>query len=282
MSTLSMKVALSDRTKMAVWAFVLFCASLVLSDFSAKNPAVVSWGAILVSEAIRPFQVGHQRTSQWLHSIWVNYIDLLGSKQENLVLKERLSELEGKYALLAELESENRQLRELLDMQQQKEYQGVIARVIGYDPSKWVRAVVVDQGSRAGVIKGMPVVTGKGVVGQVVVVTPQTARVLLIADHGSGIDVIVQNKNRSRGVLAGAGGNSCELQYVFREEKVRVGDRVSTSGIDGIYPKGLLAGTVSDIGAGAAGLFHQIEVQTVVDFDSLETVMIITNYQRHE
>lgn len=274
-----MKATVNDRTKMAVLAFVLFCASLFLSDFSAKNPAVANIGAVAVSEAIRPFQVSHNLTSQWMRSLWTNYVDLIDVKRENLSLKQRLDKLEGKNALLAELRHENSQLRHLLAMKDELPVEGVVARVIGYDPSKWVRAVVIDRGKQSGLLVGMPVVNGKGVVGQLVAVSPRTARVLLISDHASGVDVIIQNENRSRGVVEGSGGNSCELQYVTREEDVRVGDRLVTSGIDGVYPKGLLVGTISNFSSSMGSLFHRIEVKPVVEFDSLETVLVIVAYQ---
>jgi rod shape-determining protein MreC len=202
---------------------------------------------------------------------------LIDVRQQNVVLGERLDELEGRNALLAELQHENNQLRELLAMKKERPMEGVVAKVIGYDPSKWVRAVVIDKGKRDGLMNGMPVVNVKGVVGQIVAVSLKTARVLLISDHASGLDVIIQNDTRSRGVVEGSGGNSCELQYVTREEEVRVGDRLVTSGMDGIYPKGLLVGSISNFSSGMGSLFHRIEVKPVVDFDALETVFIVVS-----
>jgi len=122
----------------------------------------------------------------------------------------------------------------------------------------------------------MPVIKGNALVGQVVVVSPNTSRVLLIIDHSSGVDSLIQS-SRVRGVVEGLGRDVCELRYVPREEEVAIGDRIITSGVDGVYPKGLMVGLVSDVDKGAGSLFWSVKVKPAVNFSRLETVLIITS-----
>jgi rod shape-determining protein MreC len=112
------------------------------------------------------------------------------------------------------------------------------------------------------------------VIGRVVEVTAQSAKVLLLTDSNSGIDVIVQ-RTRARGIVSGSLENSTILKYVKRSEDVQIGDRLITSGLDGIFPKGLMVGTVTKVRKQTLGLFQAIEVIPSVTTAQTEVVLVV-------
>jgi rod shape-determining protein MreC len=143
-----------------------------------------------------------------------------------------------------------------------------------------VKGIVVNKGSSSGIRVGMAVLHPQGVVGQVVSVSSDAARVLLVSDHSSGVDVLLQD-SRARGVLEGAGDQACELKFVTKDADVKQGDIVITSGMDAVYPKGIILGAVSRVAEAQGALFQTIEVVPAVDFSRIEDVLIITE-QRSE
>jgi rod shape-determining protein MreC len=112
-------------------------------------------------------------------------------------------------------------------------------------------------------------------VGQVIAVQADAARVLLVSDPTSGVDVLLQD-SRARGVLEGAGDNVCELKFIPKDAQVKAGETIITSGMDGVFPKGIIVGRVMQTGQTPGGLFQAIEVRPAVDFAKLEEVLIVT------
>jgi rod shape-determining protein MreC len=133
--------------------------------------------------------------------------------------------------------------------------------------------MTVDKGISAGVKKGMPVVTVEGVVGQVINVSPRYAKVLLATDPNSAVDAIIQ-RSRALGVIKGD-NLGYRLDYVLKDSAVAKDDLIITSGMGGVFPKGLLIGQVIDIGTDKRGMFHTITVRPAVEFRDLEYVTII-------
>lgn len=271
-----MALTLSERSRLALAVLALFSLSLFLTDYSAKKPHVARVGGAVLDYVQVPFTNLYSGMYRTVAGWWYGYIDLIGVRERNEQLRKKLKALESQNTQLLEVRTENRLLRELVGLLDHTEIEGVAANVIGYDPSKWVRAAIIDHGSRSGVEVGMAVVDGSGVVGQVVVVSPSSARVQLITDHASGVDVIIQS-SRARGMVQGLGGARCELRYVTADAQVAIGDRVLTSGLDGVYPKGLVVGVVSDYEPATTGLFHGVELTPAVDFARLEKVLVVTS-----
>jgi rod shape-determining protein MreC len=148
------------------------------------------------------------------------------------------------------------------------------AEVIGRDPSSWFKTIIVNKGMEDGVQEGVPVVVPEGVVGLVVEVASNYSKVLLIIDQNSAVDGLVQ-RTRSRGVIQGNPSGECIFKYVLRKHEVILGDTVVSSGMDGVFPKGLRIGRVSEIIKLNAGIFQEIIVTPYVDFEKLEEVLII-------
>lgn len=263
-----------NRGKIAASSFVLFCLALFLSAYTAKEPSLAQVGYTVVSTVLSPIVKLNDYLSSSVSGLWRNYIDLIDLRQEADILEKRLDVLEAENSRLIEFENENQRLKSLLSILSENKLNGIGARVIGYDPASWVKSVTIDRGSKDGIQVGMAVLQGRGVVGQVTKVGLNSAQVLLITDHASGVDVLIQG-SRARGIVEGSGGRLCRIQYVLKEDQVEVGDRIITSGVDGVFPKGLLVGIVSAFERGEAQ-FLKVEVKPTVDFDQLEEVVVVS------
>jgi rod shape-determining protein MreC len=120
----------------------------------------------------------------------------------------------------------------------------------------------------------MPVITDEGLVGVVVGTTPRAAKVLLTIDLQSRVDAYVQ-RTRARGTLRGTSRQTCEFEYVLRDDDVREGDLLLTSGLGDLFPKGLVVGRVTKVERQPYGLFQRAEVKTAVDLQRLEEVFVL-------
>ena len=271
-----MAFPIDERTRVALTAFGLFCLSMFLTAQSARNPSIASSGGAIVSEILSPLQGLNRWTQGGIADVWRSYVALMGVREENVRLTERLAVLEAENSAIVELRNEVQDLRALLSISSDLPLSKVAARVIGYDATQWVQSVTIDRGTQNGIREGMAVIERSGLVGQVIVAGPTTSRVLLLSDPASGVDGVIQS-SRARGIVQGAGGLRCTWQFVLKEDEVTVGDRVVTSGLDGIYPRGISIGIVSAIDSRASGLFRVIEVTPAVDITMLDHVLVITS-----
>jgi rod shape-determining protein MreC len=148
------------------------------------------------------------------------------------------------------------------------------ARVVGLAPSGWFRTVFINKGTGDGVSNGMAVIASGGIVGRVIGVSGRYAKVLLIIDRGSALDALVQ-RTRSRGIIEGETSESCRFKYIVRKADIKIEDTVISSGLDGLFPKGLRVGAISEISRPSSGLFQEVKVRPFVDFTRLEEVLVI-------
>jgi rod shape-determining protein MreC len=132
---------------------------------------------------------------------------------------------------------------------------------------------MIDKGQEHGVAEGMAVVVAEGVVGRIVRSNLRFSRVLLVTDASSAVASLLQ-QNRARGVCRGQ-GEQLAFDFVLRQEEVKVGDRIVTSGMGGVFPKGLVVGNVGRVEKQEFGLFQAIEVIPSVDFSHLEEVLVL-------
>lgn len=223
---------------------------------------------------MRPLQIAAQGTVNWISTVHESYDTLAGFRAENERLRKRIQALEVERQKLLEAQVSNSRLTQLLDLRSHLPGAAITASIIGHSVTSWFQSCLLDKGSSDGVRKGMAVVTPLGVVGQVVSVTPRTAKVLLLTDANSGIDVLVQ-RTRARGIVSGSLENGTVLKYVKRSEDVQEGDRLITSGVDGVFPKSLLVGTVIKVVKQHIGLFQFIEVLPAVQPARIEEVLVV-------
>ncbi len=219
-----------------------------------------------------------QRAFHWVvgsaRTVFQNYILLVNLKEENHQLREEVRRLKQENANLKESAQTLERLQRLLLLKARVPGAMVAAEVVAYSPSAWFRTIVINKGQRDGVKKGFPAVTLEGVVGKVIKVSSSSSVVLLVIDRNSSVDCLVQ-RTRTRGILEGEGGGRCYLRYVSRTEDIQVGDHVVTSGLEGIFPKGLSLGEVAKVEKKAYGLFQEIEIMPSADLGRLEEVMVI-------
>lgn len=214
------------------------------------------------------------RVSGLFEDAWDNYINLVDVRRENLKLREEIRELNGRIAAGNEALLAKGRLEHLLDMKDTIKAPTLAASIVGEDVTSWFRTMIIDRGSSSGIREGMAVVAADGVVGQIVKVAPTTARVLLMTDHASGIAVTIQ-RSRARGVVKGKGEGLCSMEFTTREEDVKVGDAVVSSGIGGVFPKGLPVGEVTMVKRGEYGIFQTVTIRPTVNFAHLEEVLVV-------
>ncbi len=254
--------------------FVILIALALIAIITTVGRKEFGLSHRLAFEALGPTQVVFTRATQFVSGIWHHYLDLVGVSEENDRLKQEIKRYVALNAEYREAVATNVRLNQLLDLAQNFEEPVLTAHVIGRDPSLWFKTMTIDKGISAGVEKGMPVVTVEGVVGQVINVSPQYAKVLLATDPNSAIDAIIQS-NRALGIIKGDGQEGYRLDYVLKDKTVAQDDLVITSGMGGVFPKGLLIGKILEVGKDKRGMFHTITVRPAVDYRELEYVTII-------
>ncbi|MCI5158908.1 MAG: rod shape-determining protein MreC, partial [Candidatus Electrothrix sp. AUS1_2] len=228
----------------------------------------------VIFEGAGPLQKGMARISRSIHSVKRKYIDLLTVREEKERLWRELQECRTTAYANRGAVALNARLRKLLDFKESSNQPTITAQIIGKDPSLWFRSVIIDRGTGDGVGKGMPVVTGEGIVGQVYASSSDYSKVLLAIAPSSAIDVLLQD-SRIRGILKGTGANLYHLDYILKTAEVFVGDRVVTAGYGGMFPTGLPVGIVSKVTRNRRGMFLEIEVVPAVDFRTLENLLVI-------
>jgi rod shape-determining protein MreC len=207
-------------------------------------------------------------------SAWSSYLDLVGVRQENKQLRESIKQLNARLLDSQEAVQANERLKRLLELKSSQQSPSLVASVIGEDGAPWFKTIVIDRGAVDGLQEGMPVLAASGAVGQLVKVAASSSRVLLLTDHASALAAMVQ-RSRARGVVKGKGNGRCALEFTMREEDVKVGDAVVTSGIGRIFPKGLPVGEVTMVKKGEYGIFQTIEVRPYVNISRLEEVLVL-------
>lgn len=209
-----------------------------------------------------------------IEDFWRGYFYLVGAREENRKLHHTLDLARANLTALREADLANRRLKDLLDFKQSLEPPVVAGNVVASNPNAWFKTVVIDKGERGGLRTGQPVVTQNGAVGRVVELAPHYAKVLLLIDYNSSIDAMVQ-RSRVRGILTGNSTNICRLKYVLKHDDLVEGDVLITSGLGGVFPKGLKLGTVIRVRKMDHGLFLEVDVRPSVNFNKLEEVLII-------
>jgi rod shape-determining protein MreC len=204
--------------------------------------------------------------------------DLTRLRQRNAELEAEVARLQAEVVSLQQQVAEVQVLSTLLGfVQANPENEYVTAAVIGRDPSPFLHYVIVNRGSDHGLRRGMPVVTQQGLVGRVAAVAPSAARVQLINDPASAINVRLQQSD-AEALLVGDITGEISLQNISQNAQVVPGDVVLTSGLGGSYPPNILIGQVSNIRSRDIDLFQSAAVQPLVDFTELKIVLIIVNF----
>jgi rod shape-determining protein MreC len=206
--------------------------------------------------------------------------DLETARTEIAQLQERIDTLERENEELREIEGEYQLLLDLFNRARQApDYQRLTASVIGQDSTQSVRSIIIDKGSADDVRVGMPIESSRGLVGQVFRTTPNSSQVILITDSSSAVPSRL-GASRATGILRGGGvGGSLTIDWIDLKHQLEVGEVVLTSGLGGRFPQDLVIGRVIEVDRREAELFQRAVVQPAVDFDSLEVLFVITDFE---
>lgn len=264
------------RYRVAVSCVVFLGLSLILRAMNSLAPGRVDPVGVLLLEVMHPLQLGMTTVSRGATKLWEDYIALWSLREQNEQLRQQLADLEELSRQALELDLANRRLGKLLELKTAWAENAIAARVVGRSPSAVVRRIVLDKGEDDGVTKGMAVLAPDGVVGQVVAVSAHAARVMLVSDSNSGVDVLVQ-RSRVQGIATGSIENGCIVKYIQRGSDIAVGDTVITSGLDGIFPKGYPLGSVARIDARESRMFQEVEVKLSADLARVEEVLVVSS-----
>jgi rod shape-determining protein MreC len=263
------------RNRVIITVGLLLIASLHMVSTHVNQDARAGKASQILLDVLRPFQVTEASFTNETGSFAHDYFDLVGVRKENIQLQRQLAQYESQRARLFELEAENDRLSDLLGLREAMQAPAVAANVIGGDAGGLRRTLVLSEGARNGLKRDMPVVSTGGVVGRLILVSPNASRVLLINDHNSAMDAFDQ-RSQARGIVAGVVDDGLMMKYVDRSEDIKAGDTIVSAGVDGIFPRGLLVGRVARVSQEGPGLFLNVEVSPAVDFRKLEQVLVLT------
>ncbi|MGA2489865.1 MAG: rod shape-determining protein MreC [Anaerolineales bacterium] len=222
----------------------------------------------------------------WISSRYMTITDFLtvprdvtSLRQSNTELQDEVANLQKQVIDLQQQVTQTNILSALVDFARANpEYSYKAATVIGRDPSPFLRYVIINAGSNEGILPGMPVVTDKGLVGRVDAVISEAARIQLVTDSASAVNIRLQASN-TEAMLVGSITGDLSLNMIPQDASIQVGDVVLTSGLGGDYPANILVGQVVSVRKLQSKLFQQAAIQPNVDYTQLQLVLIITNFK---
>ena len=272
------KVKREGETGRTAWLLIFITVSVFcIVFFAARGRFVTPFSSPAVITLLAPFQRAAAWAGAQVQGVVANVQDILTVHQQNQLLRSEVEQLRVQNVQANEYAAENIRLRELLGYTQSaRQFDLVMARVIGREPTTWTRMIVIDRGTQHGVQKNMAVITARGLVGTVTDAGPISSKVQLILDPRSAAGALVQ-RSRVAGVVKGTPDDAMHPRMVNvpKSQDMAVGDIVVTSGFGGIYPKGIMVGTVSAVKNDSGGLLHYAVIEPATDFQRLEDVAVI-------
>ena len=279
MSLLWRLLARHRRATILTTALVL---SFLLMTLQVRHErAVVAFTRQVVLLTVSPFLQATAGVGRSLHTLWRDYVDLRGLRSENRRLQAELATLRRRIDQLEEQALETQRLQRLLALRQASRAEFLTARVVGKDATNWFKTILLDRGSLEGVRRNLPVLAPDGLIGRVVEVTPVSAKIQLLTDPMSAIGGLIQ-RTRITGIVSGNLGAGLRMRYLPLLADVVVGDEVVTSGLGGVFPKGIPVGRITAVERRSGALFQEATLQPIVDLSRLEEVLILTGMEvRH-
>ncbi|HST23616.1 MAG TPA: rod shape-determining protein MreC [Blastocatellia bacterium] len=259
---------------------ILLLSQIMLMSYNAKRPD--SEQSLLRTWIMTPLSAVGKVANGLLSSITgtiASYTDLRGARAENLQLREENEQLRGDLNRAVERAAELDLLRKQLALPSHPQYRQLAGNVLARDASNWFRRLTIDLGSLDGVKLNMPVATAGGIVGRIISVGPNFSMVQVITDKQAGVGAMLQN-SRAPGQLRGRDDARCELKNISTSENVQEGENVVTTGLDRIYPKGMLIGTVERIDSDPNAPFYKIIVKPAAPVDRIEHVLVLLVEQK--
>ena len=268
----------------AILGIILILISLII--FTGNDSVFLSFVDDVLLAGFSPVQGFVSRTGTNIADFFKEAFYFRTLQEENERLQQELTTRENYRIQILELQKENYRLREMLDFQQRSSYELLPAEVIARDPSNWFETITIDRGSAQGVRAGMAVITSQGLAGSVLKVSKTTSRILLLTDSRRAVSAIVMRSREpgSVGVIEGfsEGNAALRMSDLPPDANIQPGDAVITSGLGGVFPKGLYIGTVRETGLDQHGLLRQALIVPAVDFNRLEEIFVVITYPADE
>lgn len=265
----------SSKLAKILWTgiIILFISLILISTNLDKKSA---WNPLeqVVMEILGPFQKLIKGTVQATEGVWFKYFWLIEVGEKNIRLQDEFDRIKRENNQFREMLATYKRVENLLQFKKKLDLPVQVAQVIGRDPTGWFESVIIDKGLSSGLKINMPVVNAEGVVGRLVAVSSHYAKVLLIIDQNSAVDCIIQ-RSREKGILKGLSSNICELDYILKRSDIRINDRLVTSGLGRVFPKGIPVGDIIGVEDIPGELFKEIKVKPMVDFSKLEELLVI-------
>lgn len=255
-------------------ALSLFSLHLALTDRKEVERGYVV--KEIIAYTIVPLQGIARASKNNVTEVFDDYVSLVGVKKENKKLRQAVTELMAENNNLREENILGERLKNILNYKDNTPYKTIAANILGYNLDSWTRTLTINRGRTDGIVKDLAVISTSGIVGRIIEVNKNSSKVLLNSDIRSNIDVMVQ-RTRVKGVAEGNGTNGLSLKYIKQGDDVRPGDLLITSGISGVFPRGLAVGEVTRIDLGRDNFFKNIEVMPKVDIQRIEDVLVVTD-----
>jgi rod shape-determining protein MreC len=267
-------MAVLDIRQRTGWLFLAVIVGHILLISAQVN---TDRGIPVLEEATVGLFAEVQRAASGLigavRSGWTNYVALRGVREENARLREEIASLEIGLQQQRALAEQTESLQALLDLRSTTKLSTTAAAVIAGGASPEFRTITIDKGAGDGMQADMAVLSPAGVVGRVITPGVRASKVQLLIDRNAAVGALVE-RSRAQGVVMGTGEDRLKLNHLAGAADIVVGDRVVSSGIEGIYPKGFVIGQIESIER-QAGEFTNVVVRPAVEFSSLEAILVV-------
>lgn len=260
---------------------LVFAAAVILQLVLVSTQVTSRTGTPLLQVAVFGAFAEVQRLTtgavEGVRQLWGGYVALRQVRLENTALRQALDTAQIRLQEERALAQRTEALRQLLELRDRAGLATTGAEVIAAGPTPEFRTISIGKGSSDGLARDMAVISPAGVVGRVTLVSPRASQVQLLTDANAAAGALIE-RTRVQGVVVGVGDGMLRMQYVPSTADVRIGDLVVTAGIDAIYPKGFVIGTVTGVMQGG-GVYQDIGVRPAVDFTVLEEVLVVRTRQ---
>src|SRR5216683_8244866 len=267
------------RQRAPWWLIGLLALNFALMTYDARDDTTKQRKIRSIIQMVAyPFQRGASSVGNGVTGFFGSLGELRRASVENQQLRDQVRQMQDELRDTRQQVAEAERLEKLLDLKAKSSYQTVVAQVIARDPSMWFDNIVIDKGRWSGVEVNMAVVAPGGIVGRVVSTSPWGAQVMLITNEKSGAGAVVGQLGQSNalGSIKGLGESGLlEMRYVSGLERVTIGDYVTTTGQDGVFPAGYNVGEVVEVKPGSATQAHVIHIRPGASLDRLKEVAVL-------
>lgn len=270
----------SNKRLILLLVGVIFLVALI--SFSLRDRHNASLPERIVKDVVGFGQTLFSKPTHYITGVIGNIDGILNTYDENKILKERLNEYAAVQAELTEVKIENKELREIIDKKEDlNEYNPIHATVIARNPDQWEEKVIIDKGKKHGVKENMAVITARGLIGKVILVTSTHSTVELLSTENRNfrVSAVIRGKDGKEsafGLIEGYDRERGELMMkrIDSDSEIEVGEKVISSGLGGIFPKGLPIGEVTEISTDDYGLTKLVYIRPAAQFSMLDHVII--------